>query len=54
MVETTPLLPKLPPMGGKAVAARFDGRTLSSDAGLLALREVERKRHARPLLPLLI
>ncbi len=43
MVDTTPLLPGLSPVGGKAVAARFDGGALSSDAGLLALREVERR-----------
>jgi hypothetical protein len=43
MVETTPLLPGLSPVGIKAVAARFDGGALSSDAGLLALREVERR-----------
>ena len=33
-------------MSGKAVAARFDGGALSSDAGLLALREVERRLDA--------
>jgi Transposase DDE domain group 1 len=43
MDETTPLLPGLSPVGGKAVAARFDGGALSSDAGLLGLREVERR-----------
>jgi hypothetical protein len=43
MVETTPLLPGLSPVAGKVVAARFDGGALSSDAGLLALREVERR-----------
>jgi hypothetical protein len=43
MNETTPLLPGLSPVCGKAVAARFDGGALSSDAGLLALREVERR-----------
>jgi hypothetical protein len=43
MVETMPLLPGLSPVAGKAVAARFDGGALSSDAGLLALREVERR-----------
>jgi hypothetical protein len=43
MVETTPLLPGLSPVCGKVVAARFDGGALSSDAGLLALREVERR-----------
>ncbi len=30
-------------MKGKALTARFDGGSLSSDAGLLALREVERR-----------
>src|SRR3954452_10467810 len=33
-------LPGLSPVGGKTVVARFDGGLLSSDAGLLALREV--------------
>ena len=41
MVDTTPLQPGLSPVG-KAVAARFDGGALTSDAGFLALREVER------------
>jgi hypothetical protein len=41
--ETTPPLPGLSPVNGKAVTARFDGGSLSSDAGLLALREVERR-----------
>ena len=43
MTETTPPLPGLSPVNGKAVTARFDGGSLSSDAGLLALREVERR-----------
>jgi Transposase DDE domain group 1 len=43
MIETTPPLPGLSPVNGKAVTARFDGGALSSDAGLLALREVERR-----------
>ncbi len=38
MVDTTLLLPGLSPVNGKAVAARFDGGALSSNAGLLALR----------------
>ena len=33
-------LPGLSPVNGKASSARFDGGALSSDAGLLALREV--------------
>ncbi len=42
-IETTPPLPNLSPVNGKALTARFDGGSLSSDAGLLALREVERR-----------
>jgi len=34
-------LPGLSPVAGKAIIARFDGGSLSSDGGLLALREVE-------------
>jgi Transposase DDE domain group 1 len=42
---TDPMLPLagLSPVGGKAVAAKFDGGLLSSDGGVLALREVERR-----------
>jgi len=42
-VETTPVLPGLSPVGGKPVVARFDGGRLSSDGGLLVLREVEQR-----------
>src|SRR5947209_19602551 len=42
-VESTPALPGLSPVGGKAVIARFDGGHLSSDGGVLVLREVERR-----------
>ena len=42
-VETTPALPGLSPVGGKPVVARFDGGHLSSDGGLLMLREVEQR-----------
>src|ERR1700712_4364531 len=42
-VETTPMLPGLSPVGGKTIVARFDGACLSSDGGLLALREVEQR-----------
>ena len=34
-------LPGLSPAGGKAVVVKFDGGLLSSDGGVLALREVE-------------
>jgi hypothetical protein len=43
MVDTTPFLPGLSPIQGKAVVARFDGGRLSSEGGLLVLREVERR-----------
>lgn len=42
-VEITPALPGLSPVGGKPVIARFDGGHLSSDGGLLVLREVEQR-----------
>ena len=41
MVDDMPVLPGLSPVAGKAVVARFDGGKLSSEGGLLALREVE-------------
>src|ERR1700749_2221216 len=41
MVDLTPFLPGLSPVQGKAVVARFDGGRLSSEGGLLVLREVE-------------
>jgi hypothetical protein len=43
MVENAPFLPGLSPVGGKPLIARFDGGQLSSDGGLLALSEVERR-----------
>ncbi|MCA1715046.1 MAG: IS1380 family transposase [Gammaproteobacteria bacterium] len=43
MRETTPLLPGLSPVSGKTIEAAFDGGSLSSDAGVLVLREVERR-----------
>jgi hypothetical protein len=41
MVDVTPFLPGLSPVQGKVVVARFDGGRLSSEGGLLALREIE-------------
>ncbi len=41
--KTPPLLPGLSPIGGKPVIARFDGGHLSSDGGVLVLREVEQR-----------
>jgi hypothetical protein len=36
-------LPGLSPVCGKSIVARFDGGRLSSDAGVLALREIEQR-----------
>ena len=43
MVDVTPFLPGLSPVQGKAVVACFDGGRLSSEGGLLALREIENR-----------
>jgi len=40
-IENTLPLPGLSPVAGKPIIARFDGGSLSSDGGLMALREVE-------------
>jgi len=40
-VEATPALPGLSPVCGKPIIARFDGGKLSSDGGVVALREIE-------------
>jgi hypothetical protein len=42
-VESTPFLPGLSPVCGKPIVARFDTAQMSSDGGLLALREVEQR-----------
>ena len=42
-VDCNPMLPGLSPVCGKTIVARFDGASMSSDGGLLALREVERR-----------
>jgi Transposase DDE domain group 1 len=42
-VEPTPPLPGLSPVRGKPIVARFDGGRLSSDGGLLVLREIEQR-----------
>ena len=39
--ETIPYLPGLSPIAGKELHARFDGGRLSSDGGVLLLREIE-------------
>ncbi len=43
MVDPTPFLPGLSSVHGQAIVARFNGGRLSSEGGLLALREVERR-----------
>ena len=42
-VETTAILPGLSPICGRTIEARFDGALMSSDGGLLVLREVEQR-----------
>jgi hypothetical protein len=41
MHEITPFLPGLSPVGGKELLARFDGGQMTSDGGVLLLREIE-------------
>jgi len=41
-IDVTLPLPGVSPVAGKATIARFDDGSLSSDGGLLALREVTR------------
>ena len=43
MVSSTLPLPGLSPVGSKSVVVKFDGGLLSSDGGLLALREVNQR-----------
>lgn len=43
MGESTRTLPGLSPGSAKLIDARFDGGSLSSDMGVLALREVDRR-----------
>ena len=42
MSHDTPILPGLSPVAGLDIHARFDGGALSSDGGMLLLREIER------------
>ena len=42
-VASTASLPGLSSVAGKPIVARFDGGLLSSDGGLLALREIEQR-----------
>src|SRR3954447_9640911 len=43
MNDPTLPLPGLSPVSGKAVVAKFDGGLVSSDGGVLALREIEKR-----------
>ena len=43
MDEATPYLPGLSPVESKELCARFDGGRLSSDGGVLVLREIEKR-----------
>ena len=43
MLDLTPMLPGLSSVAGKTVVAKFDGGLLSSDGGVLLLREVEQR-----------
>src|SRR4051794_14508721 len=41
--QATAILPGLSPICGRAIEARFDGELMSSDGGLLVLREIEQR-----------
>jgi len=43
MTDATPFLPSLSPVAGKSLTAALDAGNLTSNGGLLALREVERR-----------
>ncbi len=43
MSDLMPMLPGLSPVAGKSVVAKFDGGLLSSDGGVLLLREIEQR-----------
>src|SRR5271167_3656205 len=43
MTEATPFLPGLSSISGKEITATFDGGQLSSDGGVLILREIEKR-----------
>ena len=43
MNDSTPMLLGLSPVSGKTIVAKFDGGLLSSDGGVLVLREVEQR-----------
>ena len=41
--DVIPMLPGLSPIHGRTIEAWFDAALMSSDGGLLALREIERR-----------
>jgi Transposase DDE domain group 1 len=43
MIDSMLPLPGLSPVSGKTVVAKFDGGLLSSDGGILVLREIEQR-----------
>ncbi len=51
MDETTAYLPGLSPAENKELCARFDGGRLSSDGGVLVLREIEKRLGLAARLP---
>ncbi len=51
MSHDTPVLPGLSPVDGLDIHARFDGGALSSDGGVLMLREIERRMGISDVLP---
>jgi hypothetical protein len=48
--EFSPILPSLSPVCGRAIVARFDSARMSSDSGLLVLREVDQHLGLAPRL----
>src|SRR3954451_6212280 len=46
--EATAILPGLSPIHGRAIEARFDSAMMSSDGGLLMLREIEQRLGIAP------
>ena len=48
--DPTAILPGLSPVRGRAIEARFDGALMSSDGGVLVLREIEQRLRIAPRL----
>lgn len=49
MDEATAYLPGLSPIENKEICARYDGGRVSSDGGVLLLREIEKLPRALPV-----